>query len=187
MQAPGWAQIHRDLRVEVAREGLIVDVRENRGGHTSQLVVEILARRIVGWDMPRGRSAFSYPRHAPRGPVVAVANEFSGSDGDIVNAAIKALGIGPVVGTRTWGGVIGIDSRYRLVDGTLVTQPKYAMWLEGPGWAMENHGVDPDVEVVQRPQDWARGADPQLDEAVRLALEALEAAPARTPPALPPL
>ncbi|MFC5937775.1 S41 family peptidase, partial [Mycobacterium bouchedurhonense] len=67
------------------------------------------------------------------GPVVAVANEFSGSDGDIVNAAIKALGIGPVVGTRTWGGVIGIDSRYHLVDGTLVTQPKYAIWLEGVG------------------------------------------------------
>lgn len=185
MQAPGWAQIHRDLRVEVLREGLVVDVRENRGGHTSQLVVEKLARRIVGWDLPRGMRAESYPRDAPRGPVVAVANEFSGSDGDIVNAAIKALGIGPVVGTRTWGGVIGIDSRYRLVDGTLVTQPKYAFWLEGYGWDVENHGVDPDVEVVQRPQDYAAGRDVQLDEAVRLALEALESAPAKTPPRLP--
>ncbi|MFJ9818249.1 S41 family peptidase [Streptomyces sp. NPDC101151] len=185
MQAPGWAQIHRDLRIEVAREGLVVDVRENRGGHTSQLVVEKLARRIVGWDLPRGMQPESYPRDAPRGPVVAVANEFSGSDGDIVNAAIRALGIGPVVGTRTWGGVIGIDSRYHLVDGTLITQPKYAFWLEGSGWGVENHGVDPDVEVVQRPQDWAAGRDTQLDEAVRLALEALEAAPAKTPPGLP--
>ncbi|MFF4114573.1 S41 family peptidase [Streptomyces sp. NPDC001714] len=185
MQAPGWAQIHRDLSVEMAREGIVVDVRENRGGHTSQLVVEKLARRIVGWDLPRGMRPFSYPRDAPRGPVVVVANEFSGSDGDIVNAAIKALGIGPVVGTRTWGGVIGIDSRYRLVDDTLVTQPKYAFWLEGYGWGVENHGVDPDVEVVQRPQDWGAGRDPQLDEAVRIALEALEAAPAKTPPTLP--
>ncbi|MGW3359633.1 S41 family peptidase [Streptomyces bungoensis] len=185
MQAPGWAQIHRDLRVEVAREGLVVDVRENRGGHTSQLVVEKLARRIVGWDLPRGMQPESYPRDAPRGPVVAVANEFSGSDGDIVNAAIRALGIGPVVGTRTWGGVIGIDSRYRLVDGTLITQPKYAFWLEGAGWGVENHGVDPDVEVVQRPQDWAAGRDVQLDEAIRMALEALAATPARTPPELP--
>ncbi|WP_225837069.1 S41 family peptidase [Streptomyces sp. NK08204] len=185
MQALGWAQIHRDLRVEVAREGLVVDVRENRGGFTSQLVVEKLARRIIGWDMPRGMRPTSYPLDAPRGPVVAVANEFSGSDGDIVNAAIKALGIGPVVGTRTWGGVIGIDSRYPLVDGTLVTQPKYATWLEGYGWDVENHGVDPDVEVVQRPQDWAQGRDVQLDEAIRLALAALEAAPAKTPPALP--
>ncbi|RSO05459.1 peptidase S41, partial [Streptomyces sp. WAC 06725] len=127
----------------------------------------------------------SYPEDAPRGPVVAVANEFSGSDGDIVNAAIKALGIGPVVGTRTWGGVVGIDSRYRLVDGTLVTQPKYAFWLEGYEWGVENHGVDPDVEVVQAPQDYAAGRDVQLDEAIRIALAALEENPARTPPLLP--
>ncbi|MGW0843507.1 S41 family peptidase [Streptomyces sp. NPDC002787] len=185
MVGSGWAQLHRDLRVEVAREGLVVDVRENRGGHTSQLVVEKLARRIVGWDLPRGMRATSYPDDAPRGPVVAVANEFSGSDGDIVNAAIKALGIGPVVGTRTWGGVVGIDSRYRLVDGTLVTQPKYAFWLEGYGWGVENHGVDPDVEVVQAPQDYAAGRDPQLDEAIRIALEGLESTPAKVPPALP--
>ena len=184
MIGSGWAQLHRDLRVEVAREGLVVDVRENRGGHTSQLVVEKLARRIVGWDLPRGMRPESYPRDAPRGPVVAVANEFSGSDGDIVNAAIKALGLGTVVGTRTWGGVIGIDSRYRLVDGTSVTQPKYAFWLEGYGWDVENHGVDPDVEVVQRPQDYAAGRDVQLDEAIRLALEALEQTPAKVPPAV---
>jgi tricorn protease len=187
MVGSGWAQLHRDLRVEVAREGLVVDVRENRGGHTSQLVVEKLARRIVGWDLPRGLRPYSYPEDAPRGPVVAVANEFSGSDGDIVNAAIKALGIGPVVGTRTWGGVIGIDSKYRLVDGTLVTQPKYAFWLEGYGWDVENHGVDPDVEVVQAPQDHAAGRDPQLDEAIRLALAALEERPAKQPPQLPAL
>ncbi|MFE5815468.1 S41 family peptidase [Streptomyces sp. NPDC056479] len=185
MQAPGWAQIHRDLRVEVAREGLVVDVRENGGGHTSQLVVEKLARKIVGWELPRGMRPYSYPQDAPRGPVVAVADEFSGSDGDIVNAAIKALGLGPVVGTRTWGGVIGIDSRYHLVDGTLITQPKYAIWLEGYGWDVENHGVDPDVEVVQRPQDWAAGRDAQLDEAIRIALEVLEERPAKTPPSLP--
>ncbi|GHD42421.1 tricorn protease [Streptomyces mirabilis] len=187
MQAPGWAQIHRDLRIEVAREGLVVDVRENRGGHTSQLVVEKLARRIVGWDLPRGMRPYSYPEDAPRGPVVAVANEFSGSDGDIVNAAIKALGIGPVVGTRTWGGVVGIDSRYRLVDGTLVTQPKYAFWLDGYGWGVENHGVDPDVEVVQAPQDYAAGRDAQLDEAIRIALAALAENPAKTAPTLPEL
>ncbi|WP_197371762.1 S41 family peptidase, partial [Streptomyces clavuligerus] len=181
MQGAGWAQIHRDLRCEVAREGLIVDVRENRGGHTSQLVVEKLARRIVGWDFPRDRRPYSYPQDAPRGPVVVVANEFSGSDGDIVNAAIKALGIGPVVGTRTWGGVIGIDSRYTLVDGTLVTQPKYAFWLEGYEWSVENHGVDPDVEVVVTPQDHVAGRDPQLDRSVSIALDALAATPAAIP------
>ena len=185
MQAPGWAQIHRDLRVEMAREGLVVDVRENRGGHTSQLVVEKLARRIIGWDVPRGALPSSYPEDAPRGPIVAVADEHSGSDGDIVVAAIRTLGLGTVVGTRTWGGVIGIDSRYRLVDGTLVTQPKYAFWAEGYGWDIENHGVEPDVEVVPTPQDRAAGRDPQLDEAIRIALAALEERPAKRPPELP--
>ncbi|PWI43091.1 S41 family peptidase [Streptomyces sp. ICBB 8177] len=185
MVGSGWAQLHRDLRVEVVREGLVVDLRENRGGHTSQLVVEKLARKIIGWDVPRGMRPTSYPADAPRGPIVAVANEFAGSDGDIVNAAIKALGLGPVVGTRTWGGVIGIDSRYGLVDGTAVTQPKYATWMEGYGWGVENHGVDPDVEVPHTPQDWAAGRDPQLDTAIRLALEALAATPARSAPALP--
>ncbi|HEY0450765.1 S41 family peptidase [Actinophytocola sp.] len=188
MVATGWAQLHRDLRLEIQRDALIVDVRENRGGHLSQLVVEKLGRKIIGWQVSRnGHRAESYPDDAPRGPVVAVANEFSGSDGDIVNAAIKTLGIGPVVGVRTWGGVIGIDMRYRLVDGTLVTQPRYATWLRGPGWGVENHGVAPDVEVVMTPQDHAAGRDPQLDTAVRLALEALARTPAATPPELPPL
>jgi tricorn protease len=119
--------------------------------------------------------------------VVAVTDEFAGSDGDVVNVAIKELGIGPVVGTRTWGGVIGIDSQYSLIDGTPVTQPRYASWFAGHGWGVENHGVDPDVEVVITPQDRVAGRDPQLDTAVRLALEALVERPAAVPPQLPPL
>ncbi|BAJ28378.1 MULTISPECIES: S41 family peptidase [Kitasatospora] len=185
MQSAGWAQLHRDLRFEMSLEGLVIDLRENRGGHTSQLIVEKLARRIVGWNHGRDLARPDpYPGDAPRGPVVALANEFSGSDGDIVNAAIQALGIGPVVGTRTWGGVIGIDSAYTLVDGTLVTQPKYSYWVEGYGWHLENRGVTPDVEVPIAPQDWAAGRDPQLETAVRLALESLERTPARTAPPL---
>ncbi|GAA2085339.1 S41 family peptidase [Kitasatospora saccharophila] len=185
MQSAGWAQLHRDLRSEMSLEGVVLDLRENRGGHTSQLVVEKLARRIVGWN--HGRDLLHpepYPSDAPRGPVVALANEFSGSDGDVVNAAIQALGIGPVVGTRTWGGVIGIDSKYTLVDGTLVTQPKYSYWVEGYGWHLENRGVTPDVEVPIAPHDWAAGRDPQLETAVRLALETLDRTPAKTAPAV---
>ena len=124
-------------------------------------MVEKLARRVIGLGRaaaPASRSP--YPYDAPRGPVVALADEHSGSDGDIVTAAIKRLGIGPVVGTRTWGGVIGIDGRYRLVDGTWVTQPRYASWFDDTGWEVENHGVDPDVEVVITPQDWAAGPRP---------------------------
>ena len=182
MMPTGWAQLHRDLSRETAREGLVLDVRGNAGGHTSQLIVEKLARRVIGWDVVRHRQPVTYPEDAPRGPIVALADEFSGSDGDIVTAAIKRLGLGPVVGTRTWGGVIGIDGRYGLVDRTHVTQPRYAFWFDNLSWGVENHGVDPDVEVVITPQDWAAGRDPQLERAVDLALEALAERPAATPP-----
>ena len=185
MVGSGWAELHRDLRLEVAREALIVDVRDNRGGHISQLVIEKLARTVRGWDLARHRSPTSYPQDAPRGPLVAVADENAGSDGDIVTAAFKLFGLGPVVGTRTWGGVVGIDYAYDLVDGSIVTQPRYAFWFTGElGWSIENRGVDPDVEVVIAPQDWAAGIDPQLETAIALATDALGAHPAARPPSV---
>ncbi len=186
MMSAGWAQLHRDLRWASRAEGIVADVRYNRGGHTSQLVVAKLAARVVGWSLARHEDhPGTYPDSAPRGPVVLVANEFSGSDGDIVNAAAQALGVGPVVGVRTWGGVVGIDGRFDLVDGTSVTQPRYATWLAGKGWGVENHGVDPDIEVVHTPADLFSADDPQLDRAIAEALAALEDAPATTPPPLP--
>lgn len=187
MVSGGWAQLHRDLRTEFARDALIVDVRGNRGGHTSQLVVEKLARRIIGWDLAREAGPTSYPEDAPRGPIVTVTDMYAGSDGDIVTAAIRSLGLGTVVGTRTWGGVIGIDGRYSLVDGTTVTQPRYSFWFERFGWGVENYGVDPDVEVVVTPQDRVAGADPQLEHALESALAELDRTPAARPPEMPPL
>ena len=103
MMSPGWAQLHRDLRLEMTRDGIILDLRDNGGGHTSQLVVEKFARRVIGWGRGRGYEPESYPVDAPRGPVVAVADEQAGSDGDIATAAIKTLGIGPVVGNAYLG------------------------------------------------------------------------------------
>src|ERR1700760_1790460 len=181
MMGEGWAHFHRDLRTEMRCDGLIVDARGNRGGHVSQLVVEKLARRVIAWDRPRGLLPTTYPRDAPRGPVVALADEYAGSDGDIVTAAVRTLGLGPVVGTRTWGGVVGIDGFHELADGSRVTIPRYATWFDGFGWSLENYGVDPDIEVLITPDDWAAGRDPQLDTAVRLALEALEKQPPKVP------
>ncbi len=187
MVSGGWAQLHRDLRTEVGRDGLIVDVRGNSGGHTSQLVVEKLARKIIGWDTARHWHHTSYPADARRGPLVMVTDMHAGSDGDIVTAAVRSLGLGPVVGTRTWGGVVGIDGRYALVDGTVVTQPRFAFWFEEFGWGVENHGVDPDIEVPVSPQDRAAGRDVQLDRSLQEMRALLEATPALTPPPLPPV
>jgi tricorn protease len=184
----GWAELHRDLHTEFARDGLIVDLRDAQGGDASALVAERLGRRIIGWYLSRHEGPSSYPFETPRGPVVALTNEYAMSGGDIVIEALKSYGI-TVVGTRTWGGVIGCYFN-ALVDGTLVTQPTSALWVPRAGWGMDNHGAEPDIEVAIPPHDWAAGRDPQLDTGVRLALRELEqrqpaAPPAATRPAAP--
>ena len=184
MMANGWAQLHRDLDTETALDGLIVDVRRNRGGHTSQLVAELIGRKVTGWSMPRGEKPRTYPHHAPRGPVIVLADEFAGSDGDIITQVSKLRGIGPVIGTRTWGGVVGIDNRFALADGTGVTQPRYATWFgDGVGWSVENHGVDPDIEVVFPPHAYAAGRDPQLEYGIGALKEMIQELPTDRPPA----
>ncbi|MFE9386477.1 S41 family peptidase [Streptomyces sp. NPDC007025] len=182
MGGSGWAQFNRDLRLEVSRPALIVDVRGNAGGHISELVLEKLTRTILGWDLTRDAQPVTYTGDAPRGPVVAVADEATASDGDMIIAAFRLLGLGPVVGARTWGGVVGMTGRHRLGDGTVITVPMNAAWFEGYGWSVENRGVEPDIEVLRTPLDWAEGRSSVLGTAVRTALDLLERHPARTPP-----
>ncbi len=182
VMAAGWAEFHRDMHTELRRDGLIVDLRGNGGGGESDLVVETLGRRVIGWYLSRYDEPVTYPA-APRGPIVAITDEHAMSGGDMVTQALKSSGVATVVGTRTWGGVIGCYFN-ELVDGTFVTQPTSALWVAGVGWTVENHGVDPDVEVAIAPHDWAAGRDPQLDTAVRLALKAIEQRPPAAPPAV---
>ncbi|MFJ8333352.1 S41 family peptidase [Streptomyces sp. NPDC094437] len=182
MGGSGWAQFNRDLRMEVSRPALIVDVRGNAGGHISELVVEKLTRTIVGWDLTRNAQPVSYASNAPRGPVVALADEATSSDGDMIAAAFKLLKLGPVVGSRTWGGVVGMTGRHKLGDGTVITVPMNAAWFDTYGWGIENHGVEPDLDALRTPLDWAEGRYAQLDDAVRLALHLLELSPPATPP-----
>ncbi|AGS70103.1 protease [Streptomyces collinus Tu 365] len=184
MGGSGWAQFNRDLRLEVSRPALIVDVRGNAGGHISELVIEKLSRKILGWDLTRDAQPVSYTSNAPRGPVVALADEATSSDGDMITAAFKLMRLGPVVGQRTWGGVVGMTGRHRLGDGTVITVPMNAAWFDAYGWSVENHGVAPDLEVERTPLDWAEGRHAQLDDAVRLALDLLKDNPPATPPTL---
>ncbi|MFJ9179595.1 S41 family peptidase [Streptomyces sp. NPDC102360] len=182
MGGSGWAQFNRDLRMEVSRPALIVDVRGNAGGHISELVVEKLTRKIIGWDLTRNAQAVSYASNAPRGPVVALADEATSSDGDMIAAAFKLLALGPVVGQRTWGGVVGMTGRHKLGDGTVITVPMNAAWFPEYGWSIENRGVEPDIEALRTPLDWAEGRHAQLDDAVELALNLLAEQGATNPP-----
>ena len=153
MMSAGFAEFHRYFGAECDRDALIVDVRYNRGGHVSQLLLEKVARKRIGYNLSRWGQPTSYPDEAVAGPVVALTNEHAGSDGDIFAHGFKLMGIGPLVGTRTWGGVIGIWPRHRLVDGTETTQPEFSFWFNDVGWGVENYGTDPQIEVDNAPQD----------------------------------
>jgi tricorn protease len=181
MGPDGYAEFHRAYLVEYDRDALIVDVRVNGGGHVSGLLLEKLARKRVGYDFPRWAAPKPYPDESPAGPMVALTNELAGSDGDIFSHTFKLMKLGPLVGKRTWGGVIGIWPRHRLVDGTVTTQPEFSFFFDDVGWRVENYGTDPDIEVDNAPQDYARGVDPQLDKAIEVALDVLAKRPPHRP------
>jgi tricorn protease len=164
----GFSEFHRGYLSEFNREALIVDARFNRGGHVSPLLLEKLARKRVGYDVSRYGPPKPYPPESVAGPMVALTNQFAGSDGDIFSHCFKLYKLGPLVGKRTWGGVIGINPYHRLVDGTITTQPEYSFWFVDVGWKVENYGTDPDYDVDIAPHDARAGRDPQMEKALDL-------------------
>lgn len=167
MSAFGYAEFHRYFLAELDKAGLVIDVRFNGGGHVSQLILEKLSRQRLGYDVTRWMGKVIYPAESPSGPMVALTNELAGSDGDIFCHAFKLLKLGPLIGKRTWGGVVGIWPRNSLVDGTVTTQPELSFWFCDVGLKVENYGTEPDIEVDYLPQDYKKGRDPQLDRAIR--------------------
>jgi tricorn protease len=181
MGAEGYAEFHRSYLAEYDHDALIVDVRWNGGGMVSSLLLEKLARPRLGYNFQRWGPPGPYFAESPRGPLVALTDEHAGSDGDIFSHAWKMLNLGPLIGKRTWGGVIGISPYIPLVDGTFTTQPEFSFWFKDVGWGVENYGTDPTVEVDYAPQDYARGDDPQLTRGIAEALRLLEERPPATP------
>jgi len=181
MGAWGFSEFHRGFMAEIARPALIVDVRANGGGSVSPLLLEKLARKRLGYDVPRWGKPTPYPYDSVMGPIVAITDERAGSDGDMFSHAFKLMKIGVLIGKRTWGGVIGIWPKSVFVDQGLTTQPEYAFWFYDVGWRVENYGTDPDIEVDYAPQDYAAGRDPQLERAVEEILKQIEVNPPRLP------
>jgi tricorn protease len=181
MGGRGYAEFHRSYLAEYDYPALLIDVRWNGGGNVSGLLLEKLARRRLGYDFSRWGEPVPYPGESPRGPMVALTNEQAGSDGDIFSHSFKLMGLGPLIGKRTWGGVIGISPSHHLVDGTVTTQPEYSFWFKDVGWNVENYGTDPDIEVDIAPQDYNSNTDPQLQRALAEALRLAEEYPTLEP------
>ncbi len=181
MGADGMVAFNKWFYPQLDKEGMIVDVRWNGGGFVSQMLVERLRRPVLAFDRARDGSTITYPYRTLNGPFVVLTNENAGSDGDIFPQAIQLEGLAPVIGKRSWGGVIGINAIRPLQDGGLVTQPVAAWWDADKGWGVENHGVDPDIVVDNLPQDLAKGLDAQLDRGIAEVLKLHTAEPPVVP------
>ncbi|MGC9193611.1 MAG: S41 family peptidase [Thermoplasmata archaeon] len=170
----GYAEFHRSYFEEYSKKALIVDIRYNSGGFVSSLILEKLNRKVIGFDEPRHGLHTSYPNEAVQGPIVGITNEDAGSDGDIFSHAFKLFKLGPLIGKRTWGGVIGINPKRLLIDGTVVTQPEFAFWFKDVKFNVENYGTEPTIDIDITPDDYMNNIDAQLDKAIETALKLLK-------------
>jgi len=183
MGAAGLYEFIKWYYGQIRKQGMIIDVRGNGGGNVSQMLINRLDRKHIFMDYNRGMELVgTYPNTVFVGPMVALVNEDSASDGDIFPAAFKAAGIGPLIGKRSWGGIIGITGLGPLIDGGTVYVPQFGTASADGRWVIEGEGVSPDIEVENPPEALLRGEDPQLDRAIRETLERMQDQPGTLPP-----
>jgi tricorn protease len=164
---------------QVDKEAIIVDERFNGGGQVADYYIDLLRRPYTAHWTTRYGEPFRTPGAAIFGPKVMLIDETAGSGGDLLPWMFREYKLGPLVGKRTWGGLVGILGFPTLLDGGNVTAPNLAFWTAKEGYGVENVGVPPDHDVELTPKDYVAGTDPQLDKAVELALEALKKNPPR--------
>jgi tricorn protease len=173
----GFANFNRYYYAQVGKEAAVIDERFNHGGDIADYIVEQLKRTPQMVNASRQGDEVIEPAQAIFGPKVMVINEESGSGGDAMPWLFHHNHVGTLVGTRTWGGLVGIGGYPPLIDGGGITAPRWAIYGTSGNWEIENIGVPPDVEVEQDPALMRQGHDPQLERAVAVALEALKTAP----------
>jgi tricorn protease len=192
MEQLGLQQFVRQFYAQLGKQALIMDDRWNGGGFIAPFAIERLRRMLVVLGTNRESGIATEPEEILNGPKVALLNHWSASDGDIFPYLFHLYGLGKLVGTRSWGGVRGIRGNWQMMDGGYVTIPEDALYTLDRQWSLENHGVDPDVEVENLPADLLAGHDAQLEAAVDMMLKAIAGKPAGLPapppwlPAYPP-
>ncbi|MBP1678105.1 MAG: hypothetical protein H6Q29_16 [Bacteroidetes bacterium] len=183
MGVGGLNQFVKYYYPQIRRDGLVVDVRGNGGGNVSPQIIERLRREIAMVEIARNTSYAPDPDGAIIGPKVMLLDEFSASDGDIVAYRFKKHGIGPVIGKRSWGGVVGIRGTLPLLDGGFLNRPEFSRYdVDGKEWIMEGKGVEPDIYVDNDPAKEFAGDDEQLNKAIEVIKDLM----AKNPPKLAP-
>ena len=182
MGANGIREFIKWYYPQLRKEALIVDVRANGGGNVSRMLIERLRRKVLALNYSRTNDeAATYPDGVFIGPMVALLDENSASDGDIFPAMFREAGLGPLIGKRSWGGVVGITNRGQLIDGGVVNVPEFGFTNKTGEWIIEGYGVDPDIEVDNDPQSLIAGKDPQLERAIAEVMAKLKQ-PVKLPP-----
>jgi tricorn protease len=182
MGAAGLREFIKWYYPQLRKEGLVVDVRANGGGNVSRMLIERLRRKVLGVNYNSfSEDGNTYPDGAFLGPMIAILNENSASDGDIFPYMFREAGLGQLVGKRSWGGVVGISNRGTLIDGGVVNVPQSALANPKGEYIIEGYGVDPDIEVENDPKSVLAGHDPQLERAVEELMKKITA-PVKLPP-----
>ena len=180
----GQREMIRQFYGQRSTEGLIVDERWNSGGFSPARMIEMMNRPVTNYWVRRYGRAAAAPGDAHQGPKCMVINGMAGSGGDAFPYYFRKAGIGKLIGTRTWGGLVGMSGNPRLIDGAYMSVPTFAFFETDGTWGVEGHGVDPDIEVIDDPAKMVDGSDPQLDAAIEYILGEIERHP-YTPPAVP--
>ena len=177
----GYTSFNRYYFAQTDKQGAVIDERFNSGGQVADYVIEAVNRKLLAWWSPRYGAMYRSPAASILGPKAMIINEMAGSGGDAMPWMFHYTKTGPLIGKRTWGGLIGISQYPTLMDGGSVTAPNFGFFSPDGQWDVENHGVTPDIEVDQMPKDVAAGRDPQLERAVKEALALLEKNPPPQP------
>jgi tricorn protease len=181
----GYTNFNRYYFAQVGKQGAVLDERFNGGGQLADYIIDYLHRPVMSQIMTREGETYNEPEEAIFGAKAMIINEFAGSGGDAMPWYFRKAGVGPLVGTRTWGGLVGIGNYPQLIDGGSITAPRWAIYGLKGEWEVENHGIAPDVEVELDPKLVREGHDPQLERAVEVVLDLLKQHPLPSYPVAP--
>ncbi|MCA1578353.1 MAG: PDZ domain-containing protein [Acidobacteria bacterium] len=173
----GYTNFNRYYFAQLHKQGAVIDERFNSGGHAADYIIDYLKKPLNSYWAVRDGEDFRQPFGTLPGPKVMIINEYAGSGGDYMPWMFRRHNIGPLIGKRTWGGLVGIGGYPVLIDGGSVTAPHFAFYTPEGEWEVENRGVAPDIEVEMDPKAWRQGRDPQLEKAIEVAMAALQKNP----------